>query len=107
MKERKNERAEPNRNHRRQGIYGESAKEIRRDARRNIEEGRGGRMKRRVIVHIHDDSLRIGEALRLICDGVGYDNTCFERDCAWRLSDGHCVYVDLLFILNRINNSIL
>lgn len=52
-------------------------------------------MNRKVIVHIHDNGLRIGEALRLICDGVDYDNTCFERDCAWRLSDGHYVYVDL------------
>lgn len=52
-------------------------------------------MRRRVIVHIHDDCLRIGEALKLISDGVGYDNTFFERDCVWRLSDGHCVYVDL------------
>lgn len=53
-------------------------------------------MNRKVIVHIYDDGLRIGEALRLICDGIDYDNTRFERtDCAWRLSDGHCVYVDL------------
>ena len=49
----------------------------------------------KVIVHIHDDDLRIGEALRLICDGVSYDDVHFERDCAWRLSDGHCVYADL------------
>ena len=52
-------------------------------------------MGSKVIVHIHDDGLRIGEALRLISDGIDYDNTHFERDCAWRLSDGHCVYADL------------
>lgn len=52
-------------------------------------------MNRKVIVHIHDDGLKIGEALRLICDGVNYDNACFERDCIWRLSDGHWVYADL------------
>lgn len=52
-------------------------------------------MGSKVIVHIHDDDLCIGEALRLICDGIDYDNTHFERDCAWRLSDGHCVYADL------------
>lgn len=52
-------------------------------------------MGRKVIVHIYDDGLRVGEALRLICDAVDYDNARFERDCAWRLSDGHCVYVDL------------
>lgn len=53
-------------------------------------------MGSKVIVHIHDDGLRIGEALKLICDGIDYDNTHFERDCAWRLSDGHCVYADLV-----------
>ena len=40
-------------------------------------------MGSKVIVHIHDDDLRIGEALRLICDGIDYDNTHFERDCAY------------------------
>lgn len=52
-------------------------------------------MGSKVIVHIHDNDLRVGEALKLICDGIDYDNTHFERDCAWRLSDGHCVYADL------------
>ena len=52
-------------------------------------------MGSKVIVHIHDGDLRIGEALKLICDGIDYYNTHFERDCAWRLSDGHCIYADL------------
>ena len=47
-------------------------------------------MKRRVIISIYDDGLRIGEAISLI-DKVGYDSTCFEKDCIWRFSDGHYV----------------
>lgn len=42
--QRKNDRAEPNRHHERQGTHGQSAKEISRDARRNIGKGKGGRM---------------------------------------------------------------
>ena len=51
-------------------------------------------MKRRVIISIYDDGLRIGQAISLI-DKVGYDSTCFEKDFIWRFSDGHYVRADI------------
>lgn len=51
-------------------------------------------MKRRVIISIYDDGLRIGEAIRLI-GKVDYDSTCFEKDCIWRFSDGHYARADI------------
>lgn len=52
-------------------------------------------MKRRVIVSIYDDCLTIGDALKLLSD-LGYDNRLgWEKDCIWKMSDGHLVRADL------------
>ena len=52
-------------------------------------------MKRRIIVSIYDDGITIGDALNLLSD-IGYDNHFdWEKDCIWRMSDGHLVRADI------------
>lgn len=52
------------------------------------------KVDRKVIVHIHDNALRIGEAFELLSK-MEYDSTWFERYCAWRMHDGHCISADI------------
>ncbi len=52
-------------------------------------------MKRRVIVSIYDDYITIGDAINLLSN-IGYDNSLgWEKDCIWRMSDGHLVRADI------------
>jgi hypothetical protein len=52
-------------------------------------------MKRRIIVSIYDDGITIGDALNLLSN-LGYDNSLgWEKDCIWKMSDGHLVRADI------------
>lgn len=52
-------------------------------------------MKRRVILSIHDDGMTIGDAFDLL-SALKYDSSGgWERSCYWKMSDGHCISVDI------------
>ena len=70
---RQNERAQFNRHHERQGTHGKSAKEVGRDARGNVEGGKGGRMSSQedsiIDAEIRDEWWEQGEAvMKEMCD---------------------------------------
>ena len=55
----------------------------------------GKKMNRKIIIHIHDDTLRIGDAIKML-DKIDYNNAgYFNRYCAWRFDGGSCVEVDI------------
>lgn len=55
-------------------------------------------MKRRIIVSIYDDGITIGDALNLLSN-LGYDHSGgWEKDCIWKMSDGHLVRADIASI---------
>lgn len=52
-------------------------------------------MKRRIIVSIYDDFLSIDDAFNLLSN-IGYDHSGgWEKDCIWKMSDGHLVRADI------------
>lgn len=50
-------------------------------------------MRGKFIVHVHDPTITIGEAIALL-NRLDYDEAPFEPICAWRLGRGYAVSAD-------------
>lgn len=58
-------------------------------------------MKRKIIINVFDDELRISRVFNLL-NTLGYDDEDFDSECLWSFDDNHTILADKTKVKNGV-----